>query len=458
MRVTMSQSLRWLLFLVFLLAACSPVAVEPAADLAGGPTATSEAYPALIPATATLPPYPWPTATSAPTIPPEPTEEPTETIPPVPTSSPTPVVTPIPTAAPPIIPFPDGTTTQPFTLIWRDGDVIRTLHSEGEAEPTMLLDPAAEFALHLPPIEANIRSWGSISPNSQTLALVLIENPNEAVMSPYPAHIYLYDGSSRNLRQLAKYGADPIWSPDGKRLAYRSLETGGLWIADVVSGKTTEVYAVDLTNGHSLGGITWSHDSRHLALIDQVLAQSTDLVVVDVEQLEPPQAIVKLSTYLLGRPQWSPADDLIAFMWAAGEGAEGPHLWLINSDGSEEKQLTNNIIGRGGLPIWSVDGVWIAFSGQVQHEKIFADTDLWLVNSRDYEIKRLTSSDIDTMAQFGANALMPLWTPDGAQIVFARVPSQDGLAEVWVLSLTDGSVRKLLEIMNVFDVGLTVSP
>lgn len=227
---------------------------------------------------------------------------------------------------------------------------------------------------------------------------------------------------------------------------------------DVASGITTEVYGVDLANGHSLGGITWSYDSRHLALIDQVIAQSTDLVVVDRDQLEPPQAIVKSSTHLLGRLQWSPIDDLIAFMWSAGEGAEGPHLWLINSDGSGQKQLTSNILGRGGLPLWSADGAWIVFSGQVQHEKTFADTDLWLVNLRDYEIKRLTSNETDAMAQFGANALMPLWTPDGAQIVFAHVPSQEELAEVSVLSLIDSGTRKLVEITNVFDVGLTVRP
>lgn len=140
------RSLGWMLFLIPVAAACSPVAVEPAA------------YPAVAPATATLPPYPWPTPTAGPTDPPEPIDEPPPTEPPVPTRPPTPVVTPIPTAAPPIIPLPDGTTPQPFTLFWRDGDVIRSLRSEGETEPTVFLDPAKEFALYLTPEEAYFRS------------------------------------------------------------------------------------------------------------------------------------------------------------------------------------------------------------------------------------------------------------------------------------------------------------
>lgn len=342
-------SLWGLVGLVLLLAACSPTALEPPAEAAVSPA--SPAYPALVPATATLPPYPWPTVTPWPTDPPDPTEEPTETLEPLPTQPPTPVVTPIPTAAPPVIPFPDGTTAQPFTLFWREGDVIRSLRSEGEVEPVVFLDPVKEFSLYLTPEEAygvawGGLEWGAVSPDGQSLALVLMEEPNSQSSSSeasFPAHIYILDRESRNLHQLVKYGVEPVWSPDGKRLAYRSTETGGLWVADVASGSTGEVYLVDHANEHSLGGFTWSHDSQHLALIDQVIAQSTDLIVVDVEQLSPPQISLNSSTYLFGGPQWSPTGDSIVFVWSAGEGDDGPHLWLITSDGSNQKQLTHSV-------------------------------------------------------------------------------------------------------------------
>jgi len=161
--------------------ACAPAAVEPEAAQTSPPAAETSS------ALATPPPYPWPTQTPGPTELPEPTEEPTETPPPVPTLPPTPVVTPIPTAEPPFIPFPEGTTPQPFSLYWREGDVIRTMRSD-ESEPRLFLDPAEEVGLYLPPPEAGIRAWGAASPDGRAMALVLAEEPQPVFVedAPYP--------------------------------------------------------------------------------------------------------------------------------------------------------------------------------------------------------------------------------------------------------------------------------
>jgi Tol biopolymer transport system component len=193
-------------------------------------------------------------------------------------------------------------------------------------------------------------------------------------------------------------------------------------------------------------------------LIDQVTVQSTELIVIDVEQAEPPRTLLEDHLYLFGRPKWSPTADVIAFMWSAGEGGEGDHLWLINADGSGQTQVTNNVRALSDFPLWSSDGEWIAMSGLAQFESESPHSDLWLVNPWSMEQKRVTYSPIDATTQFGVDSLMPMWTPDETQLVFFRLPVQGELAEVWLMSLVDGSERKLTEILRVFDADVIVSP
>ncbi len=458
-----SRCFRWCvpLLLLGLLVACSPAAdVEPTAELAttieSPATAPAlAAYPSPPTATPTLPPYPWPTATPGPTDPPEPTEPPTETPPPGPTVPPTPVVTPVPTAEPPFIPFPDGTTAQPFTLYWRDGDVLRSMRSD-EGEPKLFLDPAAEFGLYLPPVEAGIRSWGAVSPDGQTLALVLMDKqptsevPGEVV---YSANIYLFNQESHDIRLLVKDGLEPVWSPDGKRLAYRSIETGGLWVAEVESGTTSEAYKVDRASGHVATDFTWSSDNQHLALIDEMGSQSRDLVVVDADGQEAPRALVASPTHWVYVPQWSPTSDQIAFVSIAGEGAENWHLWVTNSDGTKQQQLTRDldVLAGGGQPVWSPDGQWIAFGGSAEFEGPLSQIDLWLISPNGTDLKRLTYGEEGATNDLTLNETAPQWSPDGTQLVF-----QKSSLEVWILSLLKGSVQRLFANENAYNIGLRI--
>lgn len=453
-----SRCFRWCvpLLLLGLLVACSPAAdVEPTAELAAtiespATAPALAAYPSPPTATPTLPPYPWPTATPGPTDPPEPTEPPTETPPPGPTVPPTPVVTPVPTAEPPFIPFPDGTTAQPFTLYWRDGDVLRSMRSD-EGEPKLFLDPAAEFGLYLPPVEAGIRSWGAVSPDGRTLALVLTEEREltQQLDTPHPVGIYLFDLESRALRPLVKDSLDPVWSPDSKRLAYRSTVTGGLWVAEVESGAAKEVYKVDRENAHNVTAITWAPDNRRLAILDEVFYETPELFIIDSDQERSPQLLIDPSSNWVSAPQWSPVNDQLSLLWGVGEAGGGVQLRVVDLDGKQQ-QLAAGVFAGGGAATWSPDGRWIAYAGTARYEPLPAQIDLWLVDATDTVFKRLTFDNKSGADAPSANDASPMWSPDGTQLAFRKGD------EIWLLSLIDGGQSRLFDFPAEADIGLLI--
>jgi hypothetical protein len=441
------RSLWWMLFLILLAAACSPTTLEPPAGFA-----ITAAYPAAIPATVTLPPYPWPTPTPWPTDPPDPPDEPPPTDVPVPTLPPTPVVTPIPTAAPPIIPLPDETTPQPFTLFWRDGDVIRSLRSEGEAEPAVFLDPVKEFALYLTPEEAYLRSWGALSPDGRQVAILLTEAPNvEAYQETGAApDIYILDRESHKLRLLVEGGFEPIWSPDGRRLAYLS---GGLWIVDVESGESDEIYTPDSNpaNPHSVQGHAWAPDGRHLALIDVLPEQATALILVDADRPGDARTLIEFTPYLLGNPQWSPSGRYIAFNAAVEDQVWSP-THVLDLDENRQVTIPYEIYIAGCGPQWSPTEDQLAFDGTAIFEEALYQSDIWLIDATLMDLKRLTYDVIKTEYGNQESEVCPLWSPDGSQLIYWKD------RDVIVYSLGDGQSQRVTTVPWSYGLGFTISP
>jgi tricorn protease-like protein len=98
-------------------------------------------------------------------------------------------------------------------------------------------------------------------------------------------------------------------------------------------------------------------------------------------------------------------------------------IWVINSDGTELQQVTNNIAGVWS-PSISGDGTKIAFS----------DGDsIWVVNSDGTELKQLTDN--------AASDRSPSISDDGTKIAFSS--NDGGRDEIWVVN-SDGTELKQL--------------
>ena len=102
-------------------------------------------------------------------------------------------------------------------------------------------------------------------------------------------------------------------------------------------------------------------------------------------------------------------------------------IYVMNSDGSEQKNLTNNPAGDYSSS-WSPDGKKIAFtSGRDGNGEIY------VMNADGSEHKRLTNNR--------AFDMFPSWSPDGKKIAFQS--KRDGNGEIYVMN-SDGTEQKRL--------------
>src|SRR5437879_3542636 len=83
--------------------------------------------------------------------------------------------------------------------------------------------------------------------------------------------------------------------------------------------------------------------------------------------------------------------------------AYGGYLWSVPRDGGDARQLTTG--GHEGLPVFSPDGKWIAFTGQYD-----GNVDVFVIPAEGGEPKRLTWHPAADVAVG--------WTPDGKRVLF----------------------------------------
>ena len=140
-------------------------------------------------------------------------------------------------------------------------------------------------------------------------------------------------------------------------------------------------------------------------------------------------------------PSWSPDGTKIAF----SSYRDGNHeIYIMNADGSNQTNLTNNPF-RDEHQSWSPDGTKIAFMSDRD-----GNLEIYVMDSDGANPVRLTNNP--------HSESQASWSPDGTKIAYTRhVPEQPGNPEIYVMN-ADGSKQTRLTYSPLFDGHASWSP
>jgi len=173
--------------------------------------------------------------------------------------------------------------------------------------------------------------------------------------------------------------AYPVFSPDGKKIAFESDRSGNF-----------EIYIMDTDGSH-------------------------------IRQLT-------FDTAFDGTPAWSPDGKRITF---ASERDNDPEIYIMNADGSDQKRITN-AKGDDSHPKFTPDGKEIIFCSARSTPDLNID---WSKQTIEIYTMNPDGTNVQQVSRLNAVSTHPALSPDGKKIVFRMITKEPGFN--WELNRTE---------------------
>jgi Tol biopolymer transport system component len=232
-----------------------------------------------------------------------------------------------------------------------------------------------------------------------------------------------YYGPGNDIKLIAKEHEKTAWIWDLEENGLRFI--GNLSYSIVVSSLTGDE-------------VVWSPNGKHVALPCLDLSEtglSKQIFVINVETGESKRLTSFIGVSAV--PDWSPDGKSIMYVrmppkywWSPyiGNSDEGVDIWVVDTDGSNEKQLTDTP-KNWEEGFWSPDGkriVYASYMGVGETRGI----EIWMMNEDGSDKRLLTTITTGFIVRM-------VWSPDGSKIAVGTWESvEDGIdRDIYVIDM-----------------------
>jgi dipeptidyl aminopeptidase/acylaminoacyl peptidase len=244
------------------------------------------------------------------------------------------------------------------------------------------------------------------------------------------SNLWAIDVAGQRLRQLtdgAWNDSAPVWSPDGKRIAFMSNRSGSSQL-HVMWADTRET--LQLTRSERApGGVVWSPDGKQIAFTS-FMPDDTPILSVRLPPA-PRGAQLARGAVVIDRPSW-------------GSDGSGPttkgytHVFTVDATvGGTPRQVTSGNYNHSA-PSWAGDGKTIFVSGirKPDAEYLRGDSEIYAVD--------LATGNVTALTDRNGPDSSPESSPDGRWIAYTGYDQQQftsHLSSLYLMDSTGGRKR-----------------